>query len=82
MGLQPTDAAILATARRATKRAANAVRTATQHLAAAGDLDVYAETTCRTPEDVARATRLIALAMSEHHNGVDVVLITTTPRPQ
>jgi hypothetical protein len=82
MRLQTADAAALAVARRSVKRAANAIRTATHHLAAAGDVDIYAETTCRTPDDLQRTVRLIELAMSEHPHGVDVVLVTTTPRPQ
>jgi hypothetical protein len=76
------DAAVLAAARRATKRAADAVRTATRHLAAAGDLDIYAETSPRTPEDLKRLVDIVQLAMTEHPNSVEVVVITTTPRPR
>lgn len=81
--LQPAEAAVLATAKRTTKRALNAVRTATQHLAAAGDLDIYAETTIRSTDDLQRAIAVLELALSEHPHGIDVVVITTTtpPRP-
>lgn len=75
------DTALLQVARRSVKQALKACRTASQRLAATGDLDVYADLTCRNGDDVERAARLIALAVSEHPHGVEVVLITTTPRP-
>lgn len=81
MGQSVRAAAEVAVARQKVKQAQDACRKASQRLAAARDLDIYTQLTCRTPDDIDRAVSVLALAVSEHPHGVDVVLITH-PRPQ
>ena len=82
MGQQSARAAAeVAVARQKVKQAQDACRKASQRLAAARDLDVYTHLTCRTPDDITEVASVLALALSEHPHGVDVVLITH-PRPQ
>ncbi len=67
-----------AVARQKVKQAQDLCRKASQRLAQADSIDVYAQRTCTGAQDVDAVLALVQLALTEHRH-IDVVILTTSP---